>query len=41
LVEVLSMCPVNWGKTPIESCKWVEEVVTKTFPLGVFKDKTV
>jgi len=41
LVEVLSMCPVNWGKTPIESCKWVEEVVTKTFALGVFKDKTV
>jgi len=41
LVEVLSMCPVNWGKTPFESCKWVEEVVTKTFPLGVFKDKTV
>jgi 2-oxoglutarate ferredoxin oxidoreductase subunit beta len=38
LVEVLSQCPVNWGMTPNESLKWVDEVFMKTFPLGVYKD---
>jgi len=40
LVEVLSQCPVIWHMEPIEACQWVEEVMTKTFPLGVFKDYT-
>ncbi|MCX5781877.1 MAG: thiamine pyrophosphate-dependent enzyme [Elusimicrobia bacterium] len=39
LVEVLSQCPVDWGMTPKDSIKWVEETFVKTFPLGVFKDK--
>ena len=39
LVEVLSQCPVAWEMTPNESVKWVDEVFTKTFPLGVYKDK--
>jgi len=38
LVEVLSQCPVIWHLEPVEACKWVEEVMAKTFPLGVFKD---
>jgi 2-oxoglutarate ferredoxin oxidoreductase subunit beta len=38
LVEVLSMCPVGWGMTTIDAIKWVDEVMTKTFPLGVIKD---
>ena len=38
LVEVLSMCPVDWGMDPIEAIKWVDEVMMKTFPLGVVKD---
>ncbi|MFN3966970.1 MAG: thiamine pyrophosphate-dependent enzyme, partial [Endomicrobiia bacterium] len=29
LVEVLSMCPVNWGLSPIEACKWIDEVMSK------------
>ena len=38
MIEVLSNCPTNWKMTPPESCKWVEEVMTKEFPLGVIKD---
>jgi len=39
LVEVLSTCPTNWGLTPVESLKWLEENMTKEFPLGVYVDK--
>jgi 2-oxoglutarate ferredoxin oxidoreductase subunit beta len=38
LIEILSPCPTNWKMSPIESCKWIDEVMTKTFPLGVVKD---
>lgn len=38
MIEVLSNCPTNWKMTPAESCKWVEEVMTKQFPLGVIKE---
>jgi hypothetical protein len=24
--------------TPIESCRWIDEVMSKSFPLGVLKD---
>ncbi len=41
LVEVLSPCPTNWKMTPLESWKWVDDVMSKEFPLGVIKDKTV
>jgi 2-oxoisovalerate ferredoxin oxidoreductase beta subunit len=40
LVEVLSPCPTIWKKDPIVAQKWVEEELTKTFPLGVFRDRT-
>ncbi len=40
LIEVLSQCPVDWDKTPEDAVKWVDEVFMKTFPLGVYKDKT-
>lgn len=40
MVEVLSTCPTNWGMTPIESMKWIDEKMVKVFPLGVFADKT-
>jgi len=40
LVEVLSPCPTNWKMSPIESWKWVDEVMSKEFPLGVIKDTT-
>ncbi|HDQ03174.1 MAG TPA: 2-oxoglutarate oxidoreductase [Deltaproteobacteria bacterium] len=41
LVEILSPCPTNWKKSPIDSCRWIDEVMSKEFPLGVFKDDTV
>ncbi|OGP68384.1 MAG: 2-oxoglutarate oxidoreductase [Deltaproteobacteria bacterium RBG_16_44_11] len=40
LVEILSPCPTNWKMNPIDSCKWIDEVMSKTFPPGVFKDNT-
>ncbi len=38
LVEVLSPCPTNWKMTPIQACKWIDDVMTKEFPLGVIKE---
>ncbi|MDD3478334.1 MAG: thiamine pyrophosphate-dependent enzyme [Candidatus Izemoplasmatales bacterium] len=38
LIEVLSSCPVNWGMTPPDALKWIEEKMTPVFPMGVFKD---
>jgi 2-oxoglutarate ferredoxin oxidoreductase subunit beta len=38
LVEVLSPCPVYWRMSPVESLKYMDEEMTRTFPLGVFKD---
>ncbi len=40
LIEILSPCPTGWGLKPTEAKKWVEEVLSKNFQLGVFKDKT-
>jgi len=38
LVEILSACPTNWRMSPIESCRWIDEVMAKEFPLGVIKE---
>ncbi len=38
LVEVLSMCPTNWGVSPAEGAKFVAEKMAPVYPLGVFKD---
>lgn len=37
LVEVISNCPTNWGMTPRESLKWVEENMLHYYPLGDYK----
>ncbi len=39
LIEVLSTCPTNWGLSPIEAAKWVEENMIPYYPLKVFKEK--
>jgi 2-oxoglutarate ferredoxin oxidoreductase subunit beta len=39
MVEILSPCPTNWRMGTIESCKWIDEVMTKEYPLGVIKEK--
>ena len=37
IVEVLSTCPTNWGKTPIESLGWLKENMIPYFPLGNYR----
>lgn len=37
-IEILSQCPTNWKKDPQQACEWIDEVVSKQFPLGVLKD---
>lgn len=37
IVEVLSTCPTNWGLTPVESLKWLEENMIPYYPLGNVK----
>jgi len=38
LVEILSPCPSQWHMGPLEALRFVEEEMTKVFPLGVFRD---
>jgi 2-oxoisovalerate ferredoxin oxidoreductase beta subunit len=40
LIEVLSPCPTIWKLSPVEAQHWVRDVMEKTFPLGVFCDRT-
>ncbi len=40
VVEILSPCPTNWRMGPLESWQWIDEEMTKVFPLGVVKDVT-
>ena len=40
LVEVISSCPTNWGKTPADALKWIDEAMIPYYPLGVYKDRS-
>ncbi|MBO4472931.1 MAG: 2-oxoglutarate oxidoreductase, partial [Clostridia bacterium] len=40
LVEVVSSCPTNWGMTPQDALKWIEEKMLPYYPLGVYKDRS-
>ena len=37
LVEVLSMCPTDWGMAPKQAVDWVRNSMMKYYPLGVYK----
>jgi 2-oxoglutarate ferredoxin oxidoreductase subunit beta len=37
LVELLSTCPTNWGMTPVDSLKFVEQHMMPYYPLGDYK----
>lgn len=37
MIEVLGTCSTNWGLSPTESIKWLEEKMLPYYPLGVFK----
>ena len=39
LIEVISACPTNWGKTPQQALEWIDEAMIPYYPLGVYKDK--
>lgn len=38
LVEILSPCPTNWKMSSVDACKWISDVMSKEFPLGIMKD---
>lgn len=38
LVEILSPCPTHWRMSSIEACRWIDEVMSKEYPLGVIKE---
>lgn len=38
MVEILSPCPTNWKMSPIQACKWIDDFMSKQFPLGVIKE---
>ncbi len=38
IVEILSTCPTNWGMSPLESIKRLQDEMIPYYPLGVYKD---
>ena len=40
IIEVLSICPTNWGLTPSEAMQWLRDNMIPYYPLGVKKDIT-
>ncbi|HVJ08002.1 MAG TPA: 2-oxoacid:acceptor oxidoreductase family protein [Acidisarcina sp.] len=40
MVEVLSPCPTIWKMSSVEAQRWVRDVMVKTYPLAVFRDRT-
>jgi len=37
IVEVLSMCPTYWYKSPQEACRWIDETMSQYFKIGKLK----
>ena len=40
IVEILSTCPTNWGKSPEEALRWIDDAMIPYYPLGVYKDRS-
>jgi 2-oxoglutarate ferredoxin oxidoreductase subunit beta len=38
LVEALSLCPTDWGLSPLQAADWVKNRMIPYYPLGVYKD---
>jgi 2-oxoglutarate ferredoxin oxidoreductase subunit beta len=38
MVEILSTCPTNWGKTPVEALKWLQESMIPYYPIANFRN---
>lgn len=39
LIEFISTCPVNWGKTPQDALNWLVDNMIPYYPLGVYKER--
>jgi 2-oxoisovalerate ferredoxin oxidoreductase beta subunit len=39
LIEILSPCPTIWKMSAVDAQHWVRDVMEKTYPLGVFRDR--
>jgi len=39
MVEILSTCPTNWGMSPLDALRWLEDNMIPYYPLGEFKVK--
>jgi 2-oxoglutarate ferredoxin oxidoreductase subunit beta len=37
MVEVLSACPTYWRMSPVKAMQWIENEMTKVYPLGKLK----
>jgi 2-oxoglutarate ferredoxin oxidoreductase subunit beta len=37
MIELLSICPTNWGMTPVSALKWLQEKMISYYPLGDYK----
>lgn len=40
IIEILSTCPTNWGLSPTDAIKRLQEEMIPYYPLGVYKDIT-
>ena len=38
IVEVLSTCPTNWGKTPVDALQWLRDNMIPYYPVQNFRD---
>ena len=41
MIEILSTCPTNWGKTPVDAIAWLKENMIPYYPLGVYKEGAI
>lgn len=41
IIEVLSTCPTNWGKSPADAIAWLKENMIPYYPLGVYKEGAI
>ena len=39
MVELLGVCPTNWGMSPLQSVEWLKTNMLKEYPLGEFKKR--
>jgi len=38
MIEVVSSCPTNWRKEPVESNKMIDETISEYYKIGLIKD---